>query len=75
MVDGEATPLLRLDQVLPVSAGAEANPLFLLLPKNSRRPLAIVATAIIDTEALPAELNAPRSRRTASWVRRCSAAV
>ena len=56
-VDGEATPLLRLEQVLPVSAAGETNPLFLLLPKNLPRPLAIVATSIIDTESLPAELN------------------
>jgi len=56
VVDGEATPLLRLDQVLPVSAGADANPLFLLLPKNLGRPLGFLATAIIDTETLPAEI-------------------
>ncbi len=54
VVDGASTPLLRLDQVLPVSAGVEANPLFLLLPKNIGRPLGFLATAIIDTEALPA---------------------
>ena len=54
VVDGASTPLLRLDQVLPVSAGVEANPLFLLLPKNIGRPLGLLATAIIDTEALPA---------------------
>ncbi|MCU0873473.1 MAG: chemotaxis protein CheW [Pirellulaceae bacterium] len=53
VVDGASTPLLRLDQVLPVSAGVEANPLFLLLPKNIGRPLGLLATAIIDTEALP----------------------
>ena len=37
-VDGVSTPLLRLDQVLPVSAAVETNPLFLLLPKNLARP-------------------------------------
>jgi chemotaxis signal transduction protein len=36
LVDGETTPLLRLDQVLPVSAAAPVHPLFLLLPKNTR---------------------------------------
>jgi two-component system chemotaxis sensor kinase CheA len=48
---------LRLEQALPVSAAGEATPLFLLLPKNLSSPLAIVATSIIDTESLPAELN------------------
>ena len=52
-VDGVTTPLLRLDQVLPVSAGSEANPMYLLLPKNIGRPLGFLATAIIDTETLP----------------------
>ncbi len=54
VVDGETTPLLRLEQVLPVSAASETNPMFLLLPKNIGRPLGILATAIIDTETLPA---------------------
>ena len=46
---------LRLDRVLPVSAGVDANPLFLLLPKNLARPLGVLVTSIIDTETLPAE--------------------
>ena len=75
VVDGDTTPLLRLDQVLPVSAGIEANPLFLLLPKNIGRPLGFLATSIIDTETLPAEISARRSRPTASSVRRFSAAA
>ena len=37
-VDGVSTPLVRLDRVLPVSAGVDANPLFLLLPKKARAP-------------------------------------
>ncbi len=56
-VDGVSTPLLRLDQVLPVSAGVDANPLFLLLPKNLARPLGLLITSIIDTETLPAEFS------------------
>jgi two-component system, chemotaxis family, sensor kinase CheA len=55
-VDGEATRLLRLDQVLPVSAAAPVHPLFLLLPKNIGRPLGLLATSIIDTDALPARI-------------------
>ena len=55
-VDGETTPLLRLDQVLPVSAAAPVHPLFLLLPKNIGRPLGLLATSIIDTDALPARI-------------------
>jgi two-component system, chemotaxis family, sensor kinase CheA len=54
LVDGETTPLLRLDQVLPVSAAASDHPLFLLLPKNIGRPLGLLVTSIIDTDALPA---------------------
>lgn len=53
VVDGQTTPLLRLEQVLPVSAASETNPMFLLLPKNIGRPLGILATAIVDTETLP----------------------
>lgn len=55
LVDGTSTPLLRLDHVLPVSAGIDANPLFLLLPNNLARPLGLLVTSIIDTETLPAE--------------------
>ena len=55
LVDGISTPLLRLDHVLPVSAGVDANPLFLLLPNNLARPLGLLMTSIIDTETLPAE--------------------
>jgi two-component system chemotaxis sensor kinase CheA len=57
VVDGVTTPLLRLDQVLPVSAGSDANPLFLLLPKNIGRPAGFLATSIIDTETLPAGMS------------------
>lgn len=42
--------------MLPVSCGPPANPLFLLLPKNVGRPLGILATSIIDTDHLPAEI-------------------
>jgi two-component system, chemotaxis family, sensor kinase CheA len=54
LVDGETTPLLRLDRVLPVSTAPPAHPLFLLLPKNIGRPLGLLATSIIDTDTLPA---------------------
>jgi len=57
VVDGETTPLLRLDRVLPVSPGGDASPLFLLLPKNIGRPLGFLATSIIDTESLPPEIS------------------
>jgi two-component system chemotaxis sensor kinase CheA len=53
LVDGQTTPLLRLDQVLPVSAAAPVHPLFLLLPKNTKRPLGLLVTSIIDTDILP----------------------
>ncbi len=55
-VDGETTRLLRPDQVLPVSPAAPVHPLFLLLPKNIGRPLGLLATSIIDTDALPARI-------------------
>jgi two-component system chemotaxis sensor kinase CheA len=53
-LDGVSMPILHLDQFLPVSPAAETGLLFLLLPKNLPRPLALLATSIIDTEPLPA---------------------
>jgi two-component system, chemotaxis family, sensor kinase CheA len=53
-LDGVSMPILRLDQILPVSPAAETGLLFLLLPKSLARPLAFLATSIIDTELLPA---------------------
>src|SRR5208337_3498820 len=53
-LDGVSMPILHLDEFLPVSPAAETGLLFLLLPKNLPRPLALLATSIIDTEPLPA---------------------
>ena len=69
-VDGVSTPLLRLDQVLPVSASVEADPLFLLLPKNLTRPRGLLATSIIDTDVIPAELGRDAIQPTVSWAPR-----
>jgi two-component system, chemotaxis family, sensor kinase CheA len=55
-IDGQSTPIVRLDEILPVSAGVDADPFFLLLPKNVSRPLAFAASSIIDTARLPAEM-------------------
>jgi len=52
-IDGVSIPILRLDRFLPVSPAAETGLLFLLIPKNLPRPLALLATSIIDTEPLP----------------------
>jgi two-component system, chemotaxis family, sensor kinase CheA len=53
-LDGVSVPILRLDRYLPVSPCDETGMLFLLLPKNLLRPMGLLATSIIDTEAIPA---------------------
>jgi two-component system, chemotaxis family, sensor kinase CheA len=53
-IAGTPTEIVRLDRYLPVSPESGSDLLFLLLPKNSVRPLGVLATSIIDTETLPA---------------------
>ncbi|MCC6127300.1 MAG: chemotaxis protein CheW [Pirellulales bacterium] len=56
-VAGVPTPILRLDSYLPVSPEAGGGMSFLILPKNLARPLGVLATAILDTETLPANFS------------------
>jgi two-component system chemotaxis sensor kinase CheA len=51
---GVPTQILRLDRHLPVSPESGSDLLFLLLPKNTARPVGLLATSIIDTETSPA---------------------
>lgn len=54
-IAGIPMQILRLDHYLPVSPESGNEQLFLLLPKNLARPVGLLATAIIDTETLPAD--------------------
>ncbi len=56
-VDGVPTAVLRLDRLLPVSAGADRPEMFLLLPKHARRPIGLLLSEVIDSDALPVELH------------------
>jgi len=61
-VDGVSTRILRLDQCLSVSARVEREPMFLLLPKDLKRPLGILFSELIDTESLTIDLNTEAHR-------------
>jgi two-component system chemotaxis sensor kinase CheA len=56
-VKGISTPVVRLDQFLSVSSCVNQEHMFLLLPKNVRRPFGLLLSAVIDTEALAIDLN------------------
>ncbi|HVS36501.1 MAG TPA: chemotaxis protein CheW [Gemmataceae bacterium] len=56
-VDGVPTAVLRLDRMLPVSAGADRPEMFLLLPKTSRQPVGLLLSEVIDSDELPVELH------------------
>jgi two-component system chemotaxis sensor kinase CheA len=56
-VEGMLTPVLRLDRVLSVSPCPAADTLLLLLPRHVRRPLGVLMSEIIDTEAVPLDLS------------------
>jgi two-component system chemotaxis sensor kinase CheA len=61
-VAGVPTPVLRLDSVLDVSPCADREPMFLLLPRGARRPVGILASALIDTVTVPVDLHAESYR-------------
>jgi two-component system chemotaxis sensor kinase CheA len=51
-VDGVPVPVLRLEQVLSVSPCREQDDYYLILPKNARRLVGVLASRLIDTDAL-----------------------
>jgi two-component system chemotaxis sensor kinase CheA len=56
-VDGVPTPVLRLDTVLGLSPCPDRLTMLLLLPKNLRRPLGVLFSEVIDTEAVPLDFS------------------
>jgi two-component system chemotaxis sensor kinase CheA len=56
-IEGVSTPVLRLDRYLSVSPCPEQSQMFLLLPKNLRRPLGILLSGIVDTLTIPVNLD------------------
>ncbi len=56
-VDGVPNAVLRLDQVLPVSSGADLAEMFLLLPKQTRRPMGLLLSEVIDSDDLTIQLH------------------
>jgi two-component system chemotaxis sensor kinase CheA len=56
-VDGTPTAVVRLDRCLDVSPCADAAEMFLLLPKGARRPVGLLLSEVIDSDALPIELH------------------
>jgi two-component system chemotaxis sensor kinase CheA len=56
-VDGTSTLLIRLDRALSVSPAVEREEMFLILPKYIKRPVALLASSLIDIEKTPIELN------------------
>jgi two-component system chemotaxis sensor kinase CheA len=56
-IDDTSTPVLRLDQALNVSPLVEREEMFLILPAHIKRPVALLASELIDTEETPIELN------------------
>lgn len=55
-IGGRPTRILRLNQMLEVSACEDLETMFLILPKFIPEPMGILATRIIDTESLAIEL-------------------
>jgi two-component system chemotaxis sensor kinase CheA len=55
-VEGVPTPVLRLDRLLDVSPCPDRAEMFLLLPRNPRRPVGLLLSAVIDTETLRVNL-------------------
>ena len=55
-LDGMATRVVRLDQVLHASRPAPASQMYLILPKFVSEPMGILVSRIIDTDTLAIEL-------------------
>jgi two-component system chemotaxis sensor kinase CheA len=56
-VQGVPTPVVRLDRWLAVSPCSESEWMYLLLPRNVRRPLGVLLSAVVDTVSVPVELH------------------
>ncbi|ETR74620.1 MAG: Chemotaxis protein cheA [Candidatus Magnetoglobus multicellularis str. Araruama] len=56
-VDNVPTLLIRLEKLLNVSACETADKMYLLLPKQSQRPIGILASRLVDVINLPLILN------------------
>jgi two-component system chemotaxis sensor kinase CheA len=56
-IDDISTRIVRLEQILSVSACIEKKTLFLLLPKHIKRPFGILLSAVVDTAEAPMQLN------------------
>lgn len=55
-VDGISTRILRPDRFLSVSACEPRTEMFLLLPKNPRRPAGVLLSAVVDTDTVSADV-------------------
>jgi two-component system chemotaxis sensor kinase CheA len=56
-VDGISTRVIRLDHALSVSPVLEREEMFLILPKQIKHPVALLASSLVDIEETAAELN------------------
>jgi two-component system, chemotaxis family, sensor kinase CheA len=56
-LDGVPTAVLRPDRFLSVSACEDREQMFLILPKGVRRPLGLLASAVLDTETVPLDVD------------------
>jgi two-component system chemotaxis sensor kinase CheA len=56
-LEGNSTPLLRLDRLLPVSSCPDLETMLVLLPNNLPRPVAVILSAVVDTETLSVDLD------------------
>ncbi|PCJ60940.1 MAG: hypothetical protein COA79_07735 [Planctomycetota bacterium] len=56
-IDDISTFILRLDNVLDVSPCLAAEELYLLMPKNTKRPFGILMSRVVDIVEAPSKLN------------------
>ncbi|MFC1746471.1 chemotaxis protein CheW [Candidatus Riflebacteria bacterium] len=61
-IDGVSTLIVRVDHFLDVSPMEEREELFLLMPKNLRRPFGLLVSKILDIEDCPMQLNSSSYR-------------
>ncbi|MFN8709482.1 MAG: chemotaxis protein CheW, partial [Planctomyces sp.] len=61
-IDGRATRILRLTELMNVSSCDEPSTMFLILPKFVPEPIGILVHRIIDTESLAIELQSTNER-------------
>jgi two-component system chemotaxis sensor kinase CheA len=61
-IDGRATRILRLTELMNVSSCDEPSTMFLILPKFVPEPIGILVHRIIDTESLAIEMQSTNER-------------